>query len=444
MARTTAKEAARLAKEKRERIAAAAKRDAAAAQRAAKNAAAAKAKKKADAAAKAAADAAAAKKAASKTKKKADAPIPLLTTYNDRVVNAIKSGTQSTTDVNANPIKPFGPGITNGISDITGEPFDNSGINFDEPPEIILTEDGKGPGGNDSSGLTGEQKDAYALLKEIFVEYGLEELVPVIEGYMKDAVGPNQAKLLLRKEPAYEARFKGNELRVNAGLNALSEDAYLALENDYSATLSAYGLKDYFGTVVDAASRKNRNAEMAKVIGLNLSPLEFKDRIDTAVVRVKNTDAATKNAFMAFYNVNDNDLVKYFLSGEDGSVLQKKVQAAEISGARYNAGLGQSTLANATDLATLGVDKVAAVAGYRNIAEVLPESEKLSQIYKSMGIDYNVTTGEEEFLKKTASSKRARQKLVGREVAEFSGSSGAAQGAFSTGYLKKSSSAGAY
>jgi hypothetical protein len=293
-------------------------------------------------------------------------------------------------------------------------------------------------------GLTNEQKDAYALLKEIFVDYGLEDLVPVIEGYMKNDVGPNQAKLLLRQEPAYIARFKGNELRVNAGLNALSEDAYLALENDYSSTLSAYGLKDYFGTVTDAASRKNSNAKMAEVIGLNLSPLEFKDRIDTAVVRVKNTDAATKNAFMAFYNVNDNDLVKYFLSGEDGSVLQKKVQAAEISGARYNAGLGQSTLANATDLATLGVDKVAAVAGYRNIAEVLPESEKLSQIYKSMGINYNVTTGEEEFLKKTASSKRARQKLAGREVAEFSGSSGAARGAFSTGYLSKSSTAGLY
>ena len=433
MARTTAREAARLAEERK--VAAA--------------------KKAKAAAAKAAADAA--KKAAAKAKKKADTAAAKKTQENAASAAAVRklTGGQTLTDgervllglgksPNTNPVKPFGPGITNGISDITGKPFDNSGINFDEPPEIILTEDGKGPGGNDSSGLTGEQKDAYALLKEIFVEYGLEELVPVIEGYMKDAVGPNQAKLLLRKEPAYEARFKGNELRVNAGLNALSEDAYLALENDYSSTLSAYGLKDYFGTVVDAASRKNRNAEMAKVIGLNLSPLEFKDRIDTAVVRVKNTDAATKNAFMAFYNVNDNDLVKYFLSGEDGSVLQKKVQAAEISGARYNAGLGQSTLANATDLATLGVDKVAAVAGYRNIAEVLPESEKLSQIYKSMGIDYNVTTGEEEFLKKTASSKRARQKLVGREVAEFSGSSGAAQGAFSTGYLKKSSSAGAY
>lgn len=433
MARTTAREAARLAEERK--VAAA--------------------KKAKAAAAKAAADAA--KKAAAKAKKKADTAAAKKTQENAASAAAVRklTGGQTLTDgervllglgksPNTNPVKPFGPGITNGISDITGKPFDNSGINFDEPPEIILTEDGKGPGGSGSSGLTGEQKDAYALLKEIFVDYGLEELVPVIEGYMKNDVGPNQAKLLLRQEPAYIARFKGNELRVNAGLNALSEDAYLALEDDYSATLSAYGLKDYFGAVTDAASRKNRNAEMAKVIGLSLSPLEFKDRIDTAVVRVKNTDAATKNAFMAFYNVDDNDLVKYFLSGEDGSVLQKKVQAAEISGARYNAGLGQSTLANATDLATLGVDKVAAVAGYRNIAEVLPESEKLSQIYKSMGIDYNVTTGEEEFLKKTASSKRARQKLVGREVAEFSGSSGAARGAFSTGYLNKPSTAGLY
>ncbi len=291
-------------------------------------------------------------------------------------------------------------------------------------------------------GLSDEQKDAYALLKEAFTFYGLEELVPVIEGYMKNDVGPNQAKLLLRQEPAYVERFKGNEFRIAKGLNALSEADYLGLEDDYATTLAAYGVSDLFGGAVDAASRKAQKRKMAEVMGFNLSASEFNDRIALGSVRVKNTDTATKDAFMRFFEVNETDLLKYFISGEDRTVLQKKVQAAEISGARFNAGLGQSTLANASDLASLGLTREAAIKGYESIASIVPESEKLSSIYKSMGINYDVTTGEEEFLKGTASAKRARQKLIGREVDEFSGSSGNAQGAFSTNYLKKSSAAG--
>jgi hypothetical protein len=65
---------------------------------------------------------------------------------------------------------------------------------------------------------------------------------------MKSGVGPNEAALLLKTDPAYNGpylkRFAGNVARAKAGLNQLSEAEYIALENQYTDLMSAYGVKD--------------------------------------------------------------------------------------------------------------------------------------------------------------------------------------------------------
>lgn len=277
----------------------------------------------------------------------------------------------------------------------------------------------------DKEDVSKDDRDAFALLEELFRSYGLEELVPVIRGYMQSDVGPNEAKVLLKQNPIYKARFNGNELRIARGLNALSESAYLALENDYTETLSAYGLSDYFGSVTDATSRKARTTAISNVIGGDISAVEFKDRIKTAVGRVRDADTGTKDAFRSLYNVTDTDLVKYFLDPKTGSEqLKQKVTAAEISGAALNAGLGLTSLGTAEELAKLGVTKAAAQVGYENIAEYLPRTTTLSQIYDETGIQYTKATGEEEEFKGLASAKRKRQQLKELETGTFKGSSG--------------------
>lgn len=267
--------------------------------------------------------------------------------------------------------------------------------------------------------------DAFAMLKDVFTSYGLEELIPVIEGYMRADIGTNQATLLLKQSEPYKIRFAGNEARRAKGLNVISEAAYLELENDYAETLRAYGLQDYFGVVTDVSSRKARQAKMAEVIGNNISAVEFKDRIDTAATRVMNSDADTRAAFKAFYNIGDTDLIKYFLSpAENADILKQKVTAAEISGAAMLAGLGGTSLMSATELAKLGIDKTEAQKGYATVAQVLPTATKLGEIYDEEGIKYTKATGEEEVFKGLASAKRKREMLVGRETAAFSGASG--------------------
>lgn len=285
---------------------------------------------------------------------------------------------------------------------------------------------GAGGSGNSGAGGSGNKpvdttisqdtRDAFALLEQTFRDYGLEELVPAIKGYMERNLGPNQATLELRKEPAYIARFKGNETRRAAGLNALSEAEYLALEDSYSQTLRAYGVQNYFGS-----NAKARQKAMSDIIGNDISATEFKDRIDTVVTRVSNADAQIKETLKTFYDIKDEDLTSYFLNPKENlPKLQEKVTAAEIGAAAASQKLGYSKT-SAEDLAKFGITKAQAIEGYSNIAEIMPTASKLGEIYNDK---YTQDTAEQEVFKGSASAKRKRQQLAEREAAAFSGSSG--------------------
>ena len=285
------------------------------------------------------------------------------------------------------------------------------------------------------------RRNAFALLKDVFNQYGLGDLGSTIETLMKQGYEPEEATLALKTNPnfnkAYITRFRGNELRRSAGLNVLSEAEYLALEDDYTKTLKSYGLESYFG--VDRATKQSA---MADVIGSDISAIEFTDRVSTAVDRVKMADSATKSAFQTFYGIGEADLVKYFLDPKKALVnLKEKATAAEIGGAAIGQGLA-ATATTAEDLARFGVTRQLAQAGYETIAGELPTATKLGQIYDEEGITYGQAEAEQATFKGLASAKRKKEQLVARETASFQGSSGVAPAGLKTTYLRQSSSAG--
>lgn len=259
-------------------------------------------------------------------------------------------------------------------------------------------------------------EDAYAILERTLEDNGIGGLAKVLQGYMDRGLGSEQAALEIRKEPAYLKRFAGNEQRRKAGLNLLSEAEYLALEDSYMRTSKAYGVPNQLGT-----DREARQASMATLIAGDVDAVEFKDRIDTVVTRVKNADKGTKDTFSTFFGIKDEELIAYFLNPEANlPKLQEKVTAAEIGAAASAQNLATSKEA-ATALAQFGIDREAALKGYEAIGEVLPTATKLGEIY---GDKYTQATAEQEVFQGTASAKRRRQQLAEREVATFSGSSG--------------------
>jgi len=286
------------------------------------------------------------------------------------------------------------------------------------------------------------RQDAFALLKDVFASYGLEELASQIEGYMREGIGTAEATIRIKQSQPYKDRFYGNELRRNSGLNVIDEASYLDLENSYSETLKAYGLQDYFGIGVTPIERKNRQKAIASVIGADISAVEFKDRVSTAVDRVKMADPVTKSAFQQFYGIGESDLAKYFLDPTKTLVtLKEKATAAEIGGAALGMGLS-ATAASAEDLAKFGINREQAQVGYSTIAQELPTAQKLSQIYDEEGITYGQAEAEQATFKGLASAKRKKEQLVAKETASFQGSSGIAPAGLKTTYLRQSSSAG--
>jgi hypothetical protein len=267
-------------------------------------------------------------------------------------------------------------------------------------------------------------KDAYALLEDAFNQYGLGDLVGVIKGYMAQGIGPNEAKLLIKKEPLYQQRFAGlydkNFGRISNGLNAISEAEYLALENSYNETLNAYGLNNYFGK--DA---KAKQAGMAAIIGGDVSATEFANRVKLAQDQVVNADPQVMATLKQFYpSINDTDLLKYYLDPKQNlAALTEKTTAAQIGTAAIEQGLG-TNVTSATDLAKYGVTQAGAQAGYSKIGEILPTTTKLSGIYGEANVGYNQATAEEEIFKGSASAKRKRDQLAQLEQAAFSGRSG--------------------
>jgi hypothetical protein len=266
--------------------------------------------------------------------------------------------------------------------------------------------------------------DAYTLLESTFKDYGLDELVPEIKKFMEEGLGSNQAAVELRKTAAYVNRFRGNEIRRKAGLNVVSEATYLQLEDSYNETLRAYGLQGYFGV-----DRKVSQTKMADIIGNDISATEFKDRIDTVVTRVNNADPNVKTTLKSFYNIQDTDLVKYFLNPKENlPKLQEKVLSAEIGSEAIKQNL-LTDVTSATALAQLGITRDEARKGYQGISEVLPTTTKLGQIYGEEGINYTQATAEQEVFGELESARRKRLRLAEKEVGSFSGAAGLARGA---------------
>lgn len=277
--------------------------------------------------------------------------------------------------------------------------------------------------------------DAFLLLNTVFKNLGIDTLGSTIQqlltqGYDSDTV-LTKVKFDTSINPAtnkawnndYTVRFAGNEARKAKGLNVLDEGTYLKLENSYSSTLRAYGL----GNMISPDAKTNYS-KFAQWIGSDLSAEEFAGRIDTVSTRITNADPAVLNNFKQYYpELNKTDLISYFLAPDESlPLLKQKITASEIGAAANQYGFATDK-ARAEEFAKMGETYGQAQADYGKIAEVLPTSQKLSNIYGEEKIDYNLRAGEDEFIKNDAEAKLKRNRLASKERATFAGQAGTSQ-----------------
>lgn len=226
---------------------------------------------------------------------------------------------------------------------------------------------------------TQRAENAISVLTARFSQYGLGTLVSKIRDLAIAGATEATITLQLSETPEYKERFKANQERIKKGLAVLSPAEYLGLEDSYRQTLRAYGLKQF-----------DSDEYVSQFLANDISAAELSSRVVTAVQRVQNADPAILVTLRDYYGIGNTDLVAYVLDpNQQFPKIERQVAAAEIGAAAKVQGI-KAGVSVAEQLAAQGITKAQAQKGYATIADILPTSEKLSQIYTGVLDQYGL------------------------------------------------------
>lgn len=238
------------------------------------------------------------------------------------------------------------------------------------------------------------------------------EAISRMMGYYNSNLNQDYDTILgiIQNSGEWKQRFAGNEQRVSSGLNPLSTDQYLAMENSYKQLLRENS------DIVPS----DFNQYITGWIGKDVSATELKGRLTQAREWAKSVDPNVKTLLKEYYNVDESGIAMYALAPNvteaeltrRGNVISV---AAEARGQKLDIG---------RNLGELLVDK-----GYEDATQVRSAfanvSENKETVNKLASIE-NTNITDEQMIKGALSiDTEAKSKLRGlksREESRFSGS----------------------
>ena len=309
-------------------------------------------------------------------------------------IGASKAG--GSTSLGSPPVDSYGGG-SGSKSSITGTPARIAGT-----------------GGNLQNSLTGPNRDAFIALNDLFTSYGLASLAPKIYDYIKQGYSADTISILLQQTPEYKQRFAGNDARLKAGLPVLSPAQYLATEDSYRQIMQQSGLPKSF---------YDQPQDFEKFIADDMSPTELNSRVQLATQATALASPSYKKALNQM-GIDDGHLAAYFLDQEKAlPMLQKAAATAAIGAEALQRGF-QFNQKNAADLAAEGITQSQAAAGYGQIGQQFGQLKSLASIY---GGAWNQQMAEQDVFVGGTSATQMKNRLIGEERANFSGTSGGAR-----------------
>jgi hypothetical protein len=218
-----------------------------------------------------------------------------------------------------------------------------------------------GIGAAPTGGMTSTQQNAWALLQQTLQQYGfsgadLTQLVAWAKGEVIRGSSANQIALDLQNTPQFERRFPAIKTLAGEGV-AVTPAEYITLERTYAQLEQNAGLPANF-------------ASYDALIGGQVSPSEYSDRINKGYLAVEAAPQETVNAMQQYYGVSKGQLAAYFLNPKaQEPVLLQQAMAAQIGGAGAVSGLGRPVSADeAFRLAQMGVTYQQAQQGFQKLA----------------------------------------------------------------------------
>lgn len=284
---------------------------------------------------------------------------------------------------------------------------------------------------------SGNKVSAFDKLKQRLTARNLGSLYNEVVGLVQADLPEEEFTFQLRATPAYQQRFKANASRIANGLTPIGEAAYLDLEDQFQNIMRKRGLPESYW----ARSGLGEQPGFDALIANDVSADELDSRINAAQM-VINANPEVMQSLKAYYpEVRDGDVLGYVLNPKAGLVdIERKIRASQIGGAAAQAGLIDEktkltsvTGTRAEQLAAAGVTAEQAKQGFQSIANILPETKKLSEIYDSGGYTQAEAEAEAFGLTGGIEAGRKRRKLASQERAAFSGQSGLAGTALERG-----------
>jgi hypothetical protein len=268
--------------------------------------------------------------------------------------------------------------------------------------------------------IQGERTNWTEYLSQIFESYGLGTLAPKIKEFVQQGFTPDTVTLKLQDTPEYQQRFAGNTARRKAGLPILSPAEYLATESAYRQTMRTAGLPSGFYDTPE---------DFSTFIGVDVSPSELKQRVDIAAQTIEGADPLFKQQLREFYGVNDADMVAYALDAERAlPTLLKQTQAVQFGVEAARQGI-QPNRTMAETYAGLGVTQQEARQGFEQVAQILPEAQRLSAITPgAQPVGLEETTSAVFGGESSAEYKKRLQALSQTEQSRFAGQAGVGRG----------------
>ena len=168
------------------------------------------------------------------------------------------------------------------------------------------------------------QESAKGTIAALLADYGLSSLTDWIWGEITkgDITSTPALVQLIRKRPEYAARFPGMAQRISSGFNAISEQAYIDLEQSYRQTLRSAGLPTGF---------YDDPTDFGALIGGDVSVAEVAQRIKNGYQAVAQSNPQVINEMKRLYGIDESGLAAYFLDPQRATpILMRQAQAAQI------------------------------------------------------------------------------------------------------------------
>lgn len=326
------------------------------------------------------------------------APVAAPTSYNQRVVEAIRTGNQANVDVNANPI--VAADDTGADSPIEGDGkilgTEDADIGQGEDPDLITEDTGTGMSAEQIQAMLAQQaaefqkqmaamqasitaqieaankaataaaekakadavaaqrKSAFEITKERFANAGMkelgEEITAIYQGTGVDRFGkkfdeiPTTGEgfyLALINTKSYYDRFgKVNEDRLAKGFRALDERTIIGMEDEYQKVLQAYNQPaGFYDSPTDYQTFLKNNYSKDDVASALQASADF----------VASKDPVVRKELQDLFGIDDAALTAYYADPNKGQKILENIAgknmntaAALIAGlSREDATIGQ-------------------------------------------------------------------------------------------------------